>query len=484
MNASLLAPEIGMAALVVVFFLETLGYDCFKRLGSLTIWLSSAVALLAAASLGAQGAAFSGCYQLDALSQFFKLAVAFGFAVVTAIGPRPAGVGDDKRPDYFMLLAISSLGLMLMASAAELTTMYLALELASLSLYAVAPLRAESRPAAEAAVKYILYGAMVTALSLYGLSLVMASQHTTYLSELATKPWNMTEAPLAILGMSLYLCGFLFKLALFPFHFWCPDVYQGVGNETAAFVSTLPKLGALAVLVRLVGEIGMNAQTGTVLAVLAALSMTAGNLSALAQKDLKRLLGFSSVSHAGFAVMGLVAAGPEGLASAAFYGICYLLMNLAAFFVVCRLGQGDVNPTLESLNGLYKRSPGMAFVLLVAAFSLVGLPPTAGFAGKFFLLGSLWGKGHDWLVIVAVINTAIAIFYYLNMVRHAYTVEPAEHGAQEQAQHLAGSLLASVALTPARALLGGGLAVSLLIGGLYPAPLYSLAQAAARLTLP
>ncbi|GFK92555.1 NADH-quinone oxidoreductase subunit N [Fundidesulfovibrio magnetotacticus] len=475
MNACLLAPEIGMALLALAFFLETLGYQALKPLRGAMVWMAGGVALLALLALGARGNLFSGVYVVDALSQYFKLAVALGFAVVTAMGPRPASVEEDKRPDYFMLLAVSALGLMLLASSAELTTMYLSLELASLSLYAVAPLRAGSRAAAEAGVKYILYGAMVTALALYGLSLVMAAQHTTYLAELATKPWSVAQAPLAVLGLSLYLCGFLFKLALFPFHFWCPDVYQGVGNETAAFVSTLPKLGAVAVLVRLVGEIGMNGQLASTLAVLAALSMTAGNLSALVQRDLKRMLGYSSVSHAGFAVMGLVAGGPEGLASATFYAACYLLMNLAAFFVICRLDFAGENPTLESLDGLSKRSPGSAFVLLVAAFSLVGLPPTAGFTGKFFLLGSLWGRGHDWLVIVAVLNTAVAIYYYLNMVRHAYTAEPAEvpAGAPEPAL-----------LSRPRAWLGGSLAALLLAAGLYPAPLFDMALAAARLATP
>lgn len=466
MTVQLLAPEIGMALLTLVFFLETLGYEPLKRLRGCMVFLAAAVAVVAVMSLGARASLFAGCYVLDGLSQFFKLAVAVGFAVVTAIAPRPMEVAEEKRPDYFMLLGISALGLMLLASAAELTTMYLCLELASLSLYAVAPLRAESRPAAEAAVKYILYGAMVTALSLYGLSLIMASQHTTYLAALAAKSWSSDAAPLAVLGLALYLCGFVFKLALFPFHFWAPDVYQGVGNETAAFVSTLPKLGAVAVLVRLVGDAGLSGQTATALAMLAALSMTAGNLSALAQKDLKRLLGYSAVSHAGFATMGLVAGGPDGLASAAFYAVCYLVMNLAAFYVIVNISPDGENPTLESLNGLYKRSPWLAFVLMVAAFSLVGLPPTAGFIGKFFLLGSLWGKGHDWLVVVAVINTAIAIYYYLNMVRHAYTADPLED--------------APALVSPLSLPLGKGLAAILLAIGVYPAPLLALSQAAIK----
>ena len=468
MSVWMLAPETGMTVLAFVFFLESLNFEALRKLRGLTVWMAAGITALAAFCLAARGVFFSGCYTLDGLSQIFKLAIAFGFTVVAAMGPRPAAVASDTRPDYFMLLAVSALGLMLLSSATELTTMYLALELASLSLYAVAPLRAQSRLAAEAAVKYILFGAMVTALSLYGLSLIMASQHSTFLSELAAKPWSMAQTPLAVLGLSLFLCGFLFKLALFPFHFWAPDVYQGVGNETAAFVSTLPKLGVVAVLVRLVGTLGMNAQTGAALAILAALSMTLGNLSALAQKDIKRLLGYSAVSHAGYATIGLVAGGPDGLASATFYSVCYLLMNLAAFFVVCGLNPDGSNPTLSSLDGLYKRSPATAFVLMIASFSLVGLPPTAGFTGKFFLLGSLWNSGNHWLVVVAVFNTAIAIYYYLNMVRHAYTLEQTdiENNIDNHAS--------------VRPLLGGALSMALLAIGMYPLPLFSFAQEAIK----
>ena len=466
MTIRLLLPELGMACLALLFFLESLNIAALRRLRQLMPWLVWAVAAAAAVSLDARAVLFAGCYSVDGLSQFFKLAVAAGFAVICAMAPSPSQVDSTKRPDYFMLLAISATGLMLLSSAAELTTIYLCLELASLSLYAVTPLRSQSRPAAEAAIKYILYGAMVTAISLYGLSLIMASQHTTYLAQLALKPWSVSSAPLAVLGLTLYLCGFLFKLALFPFHFWAPDVYQGVGNETAAFVSTLPKIGAVAVLVRLAAETGFGgAQTGSVLAILAACSMTVGNLSALVQKDVKRILGYSAVSHAGYAAMGLVAGGQGGLAAASFYAVSYLAMNLAAFLVIVRLcPQGD-NPTLESLNGLSRRSPGLAFVLLAAAFSLVGLPPTAGFTGKFFLLSSLWGKGHDWLVVVAVLNTAIAIFYYLNLVRHAYTAEPAPEEKHSVPVKTAGAL-------------GAVLAVCLLLLGTYPAPLLDLAQAA------
>lgn len=198
---------------------------------------------------------------------------------------------------------------------------------------------------------------------------------------------------------------------------------EGTANETAAFAATLPKLGAAVVLIRLGTLWTPGLAVTNVIAVLAALSMTFGNLAALAQTDVKRLLGYSTVSHAGYMMIGLVSGTPEGLAASAFYALCYILMNLTCFWVICRVASDGRNLELDDLNGLYKRSPSMAFILAVGAFSLVGLPPTAGFMGKLFLLTSAWNHGYNWLVIVAALNTAISIYYYLSLVRHAYTQE-------------------------------------------------------------
>jgi NADH-quinone oxidoreductase subunit N len=470
-NFDLVMPELFQLLVVVALFVQSVVRgrdDTGPR------WLPVAAIIgvaVAASKLGAQGVLFEDAYRVDALSQFFKVAISLGFCVTVINAQNQPTLETQKRTDYFMMLGLSAWGLMLLASAAELITLYLALELSSYSLYALIPLRGNDRRASEAAIKYILFGAVVTAVSLYGLSYVMASQHTTYIQGLLGKTWSMAENPMAVVGLTLFLAGFFYKLALFPFHFWCPDVYEGTSNETAAYVATVPKLGAVVVLVRLSSVLSPGMEVTNILAILAALSMTVGNLTALVQKDVKRLLGYSSVSHAGYVMLGLVSGTAAGLSAATFYALVYLLMNLTCFYVISRIAVGGENVTLTDLNGLYKKSPGLALVLAVSAFALVGLPPTAGFAGKLFLLASAWDHGYNWLVIVAVLNTAIAIYYYLNLVRHAYTEES--------------DAAAPVAvISSGQVAVGGILAASVLLLGVLPAPIYDLAFTAGKALLP
>jgi NADH-quinone oxidoreductase subunit N len=462
MTTTKLLPELWLLVIVCALFVACLG----GRKRSVMSWLPGAAVLgvvIATLSLGARGEVLFGSYRLDALSQFFKLMIALGFAVVTGIaaGKRES---EDFSPDYFMLLGLSAWGLMLLASCVELITLYLALELSSYSLYALIPLRGQDRRAAEAGIKYILFGAAVTALALFGLSYIMAAKHSTYLAVLASSSWSFAEAPLAVIGLTLFLAGFFYKLALFPFHFWCPDVYQGAKNETAAYVATIPKLGAVVVLVRLAALFAPGMEVTNLFAVLGAVSMTGGNLAALVQRDLKRMLGYSSVAHAGYVMLGLAAGSAAGLAAASFYSLAYILMNLACFYVVCAIAKNGENPTLDDLDGLYHRGPALAMILAVAAFALVGLPPTAGFTGKLFLLSAAWDQGYHWLVIVAVLNTAISIYYYLGMVRHAYTGE---------------SDAPALAVSRGYIVFGGVLAALVLVVGMLPASLHDLAAQAA-----
>jgi NADH-quinone oxidoreductase subunit N len=431
-------------------------------------WLGVAVAF---GGLGSRGMMFWDAYKVDALSQFFKLAISVGFAIAVTNAIRQPLLERAKRADYFMLMSFSALGLMLLSSCVELITIYVALELASYALYALVPLRAKDKRAAEAAIKYILFGAMVTALSLYGLSYIINGQHTTYIAELAKRSWSVADSPMAVIGLTLFLAGFFYKLAMFPFHFWCPDVYQGTSNETAAYVATLPKLGAVVILVRLASILKPGLEITTILAVLGAASMTFGNLAALAQTDLKRLLGYSSVAHAGYVMLGLVSGTAIGMAAAAFYSLIYILMNLTCFWVICRISKKGENVSLTDLGGLYKKAPVLAFILAVSAFALVGLPPTAGFTGKLFLLSAAWEHGYNWLVIVAVLNTGISIYYYLNMVRHAYTTE-AE--TDEPAETVPAYSMA----------LGACLSAVLLLLGILPGPVYDLAVRAGMQILP
>lgn len=468
-RVDLFIPELYLLALIAWLFILACGPKHWSKLLNF-LPLAAAVGIgVAAFSLPAKGLIFYDAYQVDALSQFFKLAIFLGLAVICLNAMSQTSVPEEKRADYFLFLALSALGLMLLSSAVELVTIFLALELAAYSLYALIPMRAKEPAAAEAGIKYILFGAVVTALAMYGLSYILAVQHTTYLSELITKTWSWTETPTAIIGIALFLGALFYKLALFPLHFWCPDVYQGASNETAAFVATLPKLGAVVVLVRLSALLEPGMEVTTFLAVLAAVSMTFGNLSALVQNDLKRLLGYSSVSHAGYVMLGIVAGTPEGLSAAVFYTLVYLLMNLACFWVICRLATDGRNLVLDDLNGLYKRSPGLALILAVSAFALVGLPPTAGFMGKLFLLNSAWMQGYHWLVIIAVLNSAIAIYYYLNLVRHAYTREAEDTALAVPSPGLAW---------------GGLLAAALIWLGVAPGTVFSMAQAAGGMFLP
>ena len=420
----ILLPELYQLLLIAALFVQSIaGRPWMPRVENWLPWGAGAGVLLSLASLDSQGILISGSYCVDPVSQFFKMTVAVGFAVAVLNARRQQTLEEGKETEYFMFMALSAWGLMLLSSTVELISIYLSLEVASFSLFPLVPLRSEDKRAAEAAVKYIFFGAAATAIGLFGFSYILAAQHTTYLIELAEKPWAWSEAPMAVMGLTLFLSAILFKLALFPFHFWAPDVYEGASNETAAYISTLPKVGAVVILIRFASLLKPGLEITTVLAVLAGISITYGNLTALVQKDVKRLLGYSAIAHAGYVIIGLTAGTAGGMAAAAFYIFVYLLMNFTCFWVICRIAEDGRNLTLDDLNGLYKRSPGLALVLTVGAIALVGLPPTAGFMGKLFLLTAAWNHGYNWLVIVAALNVAISIYYYLNLIHHAYTRE-------------------------------------------------------------
>ncbi|MDZ7759444.1 MAG: NADH-quinone oxidoreductase subunit N [Desulfovermiculus sp.] len=410
-----------MVLLLAILFVQSIS----RRLTETIAWVPLAAllgAVLAGLSPTPGEYMFYDSYKIDGLSQFFKTIIFLGLAVCTGNAVRVGSLGRANKADYFFFMSMSAFGLLLLASTAELFTIYISMELASFSLYILLPFRNHDLRAAEATIKYILFGALASAIGLYGVSYILAGQHTTYISELLAANWSFAQQPMALIGLTLFLLAFLYKLALFPFHFWAPDVYQGASNETAAFAATLPKLGAIVIMVRLMA-FNPGIEVKTILAVFAAASMTLGNITALIQSDVKRLLGYSSVAHAGFVVMGLVAGGVHGLAAASYYALVYMVMNLTIFWVITRISVQGENVSVDDLKGLYSSSPILAFVLAVSAFALVGLPPTAGFIGKLFLLNSAWDAGLYWLVIIAVINTALAIFYYLNLVRYAYTLD-------------------------------------------------------------
>lgn len=474
MKIMLFLPELLLILLALMCFFASLGKPRTGFLQALVMVFSTLALLAAAATYNQQGLLFYDAYQIDPLSQLFKMMLCAGLVLVAWAGPGLRGIAPRLRPEYYMFLVISTLGLVFLASAVELITIFLALEISSFALFVAIPFRQpqSSREQYEASIKYVLFGAAASGLSLFGMSYVFGLSGTTYLAELAAVlPEMIVSQPLAVPGMILLLCGFFYKLALFPMQFWTPDVYQGAANETTAFVATLPKLGAVILLLRLVSLAGVElTQLTWALGILAVVSMTVGNLAALVQNDIKRLLAYSSIAHAGYLLLGILAGNPLGQAGAIYYALGYLLMNLACFFVLYHLSGDSRNLSLNDLKGLYRRSPLLAFTLAAGAFSLAGIPPTIGFTGKFVLFTAAFQKGLYGLVVLALINAAISIFFYLKMVRAAYL------SAEDAGD--------SVALGFGTRLLGYVLILAIVLFGVLPQGFLALAKAAvAHLTL-
>ncbi len=380
-----------------------------------------------------QSMLFYGSYSVDSYSQMFKLLISFAFTIVVIFGQNLKGISDEVRPEYTMFLLLSVLGLMMLVSSVELIAIFISLELSSFALYLLVPLRDDRtgvRVQMEAGIKYILFGVMATGFLLYGMSYLFGLTGSTYLADIIPALQAIGDQPAVLIAVLLVMSGFFYKLGVFPLHFWVPDIYQGASNETTGFIATVPKLGAVALLIRF-----MTLPTGQpdfliqLLSVIAVCSMFYGNLSALVQTDIKRMLGFSGISHAGFIMLGLLSMGADGYGLAVYYIAGYVLMNLACFLVICQVSRDGENLAITDLAGLHKRQPLLAVVLAVSLFALAGIPPFVGFMGKFFLLTSALQHGHLVVVILAAINTAIAIYYYLSVVKVAYTDDPADERA-------------------------------------------------------
>ncbi len=467
-DLKLFLPELYLLFLALLFFAQSLWQSPARVNQLLALWLSAIGVGISVLSLPLSGELFSRSYRVDLFSQAFKVLIQFGLFVVIFIGRDLKSIPERIHPEYFMFLFLSSLGLTLMTSSVELLTILIAMELSSYSLYVLIPLRKQIfGNHMEAAIKYIIFGAAATGVMLFGMSYLFGLTQSTDLTVLIQKLPLMLTQPLAMAGLLLVLCGFFFKLAVIPFHFWAPDVYQGAANETTTFIATMPKLAGLALMLRVASLGGPdNLDLVKILVLLAALSMTFGNLVALVQQDMKRLLAYSSIAHAGYILLGVLTLNVNGYAAAFYHITAYLLMNLACFMVVCSVSRQGEDVTLSDLSGLYKRSPMLAFTLAVGAFALAGIPPTAGFTGKLFLFTAALDQGHLALVIIAAVNTAISIFFYLNMVRSAYGQDP--DGRPDISLSLSGKVL------------NVGLILAIILLGTLPTWFFDLARTACK----
>jgi len=285
----------------------------------------------------------------------------------------------------------------------------------------------------ESGIKYLLFGVMTTGFMLFGMSYLFGLTGSTYLVDIIDALALMTSEPAALVAILMVLAGFFYKLALFPFHFWVPDVYEGAANETTSFIAAVPKIAATALLIRIVSlAAGDSDNLVSILLVCSIGSMFYGNLCALVQTDLKRMLGYSAISHAGFVLFGLLTFGVDGYATSLYYVTGYAAMNLACFLVICTVAANGQNLAIADLAGLHQRSPLLALTLAIGLFALAGIPPFVGFTGKFMLLVNAFKHGLIVPVILAAVNTAIALFYYLSVVRMAYCTDPEKAGQSLQ----------------------------------------------------
>ncbi len=364
---------------------------------------------------------FGGMLRYDWLGFFFKMLFIFGAAVTALFMMDHEILG--KRGESFILLLAATLGMNLMAASADLVMLYLAIETTSIPLYVLAGFMLSDKQSTEAGFKYLLFGAMTSAIMLYGFSLLFGFAGTTNLYELA----SMAVAGQLPLGVALGLVvlivvGLGFKVSIVPFHFWAPDVYTGAPTPVAGFLSTASKAAGFAVLMRLFVVVfpDIAYDWASILAVLSAITMTLGNLVAMKQTNIKRLLAYSSIAHAGYAMIGVVAVSELGVTSVVFYLLAYILTNLAAFGIVMAFERVTGSDEIKDYAGMSRRSPGLAIAMLVAFLSLAGMPPFGGFVAKVFVFAAAVQVNMVWLAVVGILNSIVGLYYYLTVLKVVY----------------------------------------------------------------
>lgn len=472
-NLQLLLPEVIVALTGVAVLLADLVWptkpDCSHHgrppIAYLAIAGLAAAGVAATIQAGTTARLFDGLIVLDPLATFFKLLfLAIGAIVIlVAVDPLP---GFSKwSAEFYTLVVWCTLGHMLLAAAAELFTIFLCLQLTSLPLIVLIGYAKRDPLSGEASMKYLLLVLVSTAVLLYGMSLVYGSLGTSTLSEIATRLAELERVePVVALGLVLLLTGFAFKITAVPFQYWVPDVYQGAPSPVTAFLSVGSKFAGFALALRIiVSALGVPLNWQLIFAVLAALSMTLGNLGAIKQTDIKRMLAYSGIAQAGYLLVGLAALTPQGVGALLFYSVAYTVANLLAFGAVIALADGIGGTQISSYAGLSRRAPLTALSLTIALLSLGGLPLMAGFMAKFYVFLFAAQAGLIWLVVVGVINSVIALYYYLRVVWQVYVAE-----VPEDAQRLVIAPRATVAMSFC--------VVGVIAVGLFPEPLIQAAQ--------
>ncbi len=428
-------PEITLGLGICIVLLADLFLPA--KLRDVTFLLAMATLGAAAMAVGEAGTAgsvvaLSGSFVSDPLAGFLKLFALAMLATVLLYSRADLQGRPYNKGEYYVLALFAGLGILVMISGANLLTLYLGLEMQALALYALVAFDRDSPVAAEAAMKYFVLGAIASACLLYGISLLYGVTGSIQIVDVAEALGSADQASAAtLLAVAFVVVGIAFKFGAVPFHTWVPDVYQGAPASVTLFVGTVPKIGAFALAVRIFVEaLAASAEAwAPMLGALAVLSLAIGNIVAIAQTNLRRMLAYSTIAHVGFIFLGFAAGSQDGVEAALFYTVVYVLMAAGAFGVVILLGrQGETSDQLDDLRGLSQRSPWFALMMLLLMISMIGVPPLAGFYAKWWVLAALLDSGHLWLAIAGVVFSVIGAFYYLRVIKLMYFDPPAEAG--------------------------------------------------------
>ena len=410
-----------------------------------------------------------GLLAVDQFALFFKVVFLVAAGITVLMSVRYLEIEGASPGEYYFLILCATLGMMIMAGGIDLITIFIGLETMAVSFYILAGFIKPNQRSNEAAVKYFLLGAFSLGILLYGMSLMYGLSGTTNLRVMAVTFAGQERDPRLVLAVILVAAGVGFKIAAVPFHMWAPDVYEGAPTPITAFLSVGSTAASFAMLLRifLEGLPSMSADWRLLFEALAIVTMTVGNLAALTQSNLKRMLAYSSIAHAGYVLIGVVAGTARGVSALLIYVLIYAFMQLGAFTVIVLMRRQDVvGDELKDFSGLHVRHPFAAFAMLMFMLSLGGIPPTAGFMGKFWLFGAAIDAGYVWLAVIGVLNSAISLYYYIRIVVFMYVKK-----------ETAGS---EPTMSPALGIALGAAVVATIVLGIYPRLLFELAEASAR----
>jgi NADH-quinone oxidoreductase subunit N len=417
------------------------------------------------------GTAFYGTVKTDAFSVFFHVLICSVVLVALLIAFDVFDGSKERPAEYYALVLFGAMGMCLMTSAVELLLVFISLEISSIATYILAAIRKRTGKSPEAGLKYFLLGSFATAFFLYGIALTFGATGTTNISEIAAALPNSPVPGFATLAVAMILIGLGFKVSAAPFQVWTPDVYEGAPSPVVALMSTAPKIAAFAVLLRLLYGAYPQLQTHWLLLVwiMAALSMTIGNLGALRQHSVKRMLAYSSIAHAGYTLVAFTALSGEGIAAAMFYTATYAAMNVGAFAIVSHAGGYDDRlVSVADYRGLAYRSPLLGGALAFFLLSLIGIPFTGGFFGKFYVFTAALHSGEVWLAVIGLVNSGVAAYYYLRLLMSIYG-KPTDDAPVQLIPRLKSSLTLALLLTVS----------ATLILGIFPGRILAMARAGA-----